>query len=117
MSVQRDIAKKSALLKAESKSKRMVAVFGTVMFLVTDGRTSRSLGATRNDIIDVLREYGAVTAGMLDGGSSAMLWYRDWFDKYPADKSLLDTWQKVGLVNIFKAFTNPRAIPSYFIVK
>ena len=89
---------------------------GTVMFLVTDGRTSRSLGATRNDIIDVLREYGAVTAGMLDGGSSAMLWYRDWFDKYPADKSLLDTWQNVGLVNIFKAFTNPRAMPTYFIV-
>ena len=34
MSVQRDIAKKSALLKAERKSKRTVAVFGTVMFLV-----------------------------------------------------------------------------------
>ena len=90
---------------------------GTVMFLVTDGRTAQSLGATKNDIIDTFIEYGAVTAGMLDGGSSAMLWYRDWYTKYNIDQSNLDDWQLKGLVNVYKAFTNPRAIPSYFIVK
>ena len=90
---------------------------GTVMFLVTDGRTAQSLGATKNDIIDTFIEYGAVTAGMLDGGSSAMLWYRDWYTKYGVDENALDDWQRKGLVNIYKAFTNPRAIPSYFIVK
>ena len=90
---------------------------GTVMFLVTDGRTAQSLGATKNDIIDTFIEYGAITAGMLDGGSSAMLWYRDWYTKYGVDESNLDDWQRKGLVNIYKAFTNPRAIPSYFIVK
>lgn len=42
---------------------------GTVILLVTDGRTAASLGATHNDIIDVMASYGAVTAGMLDGGS------------------------------------------------
>ena len=89
---------------------------GTVMFLVTDGRTAQSLGATKNDIIDTFIEYGAVTAGMLDGGSSAMLWYRDWYTKYNIDQSKLDDWQLKGLVNVYKAFTNPRAIPSYFIV-
>jgi exopolysaccharide biosynthesis protein len=90
---------------------------GTVMFLVTDGRTAQSLGATKNDIIDTFVKYGAVTAGLLDGGSSALLWYRDWYTKYNVDQSELDDWQKMGLVNIYKAFTNPRAIPTYFVVK
>ena len=90
---------------------------GTVMFLATDGRTASSLGATKNDIIDVFVSYGAVTAGMLDGGSSTTLYYRDWYDKYDTDKSKLDEWQQMGLVNKYKAFTNPRSIPTFFIVK
>lgn len=90
---------------------------GTVMFLVTDGRTASSMGATKNDIIDTFAKYGAITAGLLDGGSSSMLYYRDWYDKYNVDKSQLDEWQQMGLVNRYKAFTNPRAIPTFFIVK
>lgn len=90
---------------------------GTVIFLVTDGRTASSMGATRNEIIDTLISYGAVTAGMLDGGSSSMLYYRDYFTKYNIDLSQLDEYQKMGLVNKYKAFTNPRRIPTYFIVK
>lgn len=90
---------------------------GTVIFLVTDGRTASSMGATRNEIIDTLISYGAVTAGMLDGGSSSMLYYRDYFTKYNIDRSQLDEYQKMGLVNKYKAFTNPRRIPTYFIVK
>ena len=89
---------------------------GTVIFLVTDGRTASSMGATRNEIIDTLISYGAVTAGMLDGGSSSMLYYRDYFTKYNIDQSQLDEYQKMGLVNKYKAFTNPRRIPTYFIV-
>lgn len=90
---------------------------GTVIFLVTDGRTASSMGATRNEIIDTLISYGAVTAGMLDGGTSSMLYYRDYFTKYNIDQSQLDEYQKMGLVNKYKAFTNPRRIPTYFIVK
>lgn len=90
---------------------------GTVMFLVTDGRTASSMGATKNDIIDTFAKYGAITAGLLDGGSSSMLYYRDWYDKYNVDKSQLDEWQQMGLVNRYKAFTNPRTIPTFFIVK
>lgn len=90
---------------------------GTVIFLVTDGRTASSMGATRNEIIDTLISYGAVTAGMLDGGSSSMLYYRDYFTKYNIDQSQLDEYQKMGLVNKYKAFSNPRRIPTYFIVK
>lgn len=90
---------------------------GTVIFLVTDGRTASSMGATRNEIIDTLISYGAITAGMLDGGSSSMLYYRDYYEKYNIDKSLLDEYQLMGLVNKYKAFTSPRYIPTYFIVK
>lgn len=89
---------------------------GTFIFVVTDGRTASSLGATYNEIIDILVSYGAVTAGMLDGGSSAMLYYEDYYDKYNIDKSKLDEYQLQGLTNKYKAFTPPRRIPTYFCV-
>ena len=89
---------------------------GTIILLVTDGRTSSSLGATHNDVIDIMVSYGAVTAGMLDGGSSAMMYYDNYFEKYEYDFEKLDPYQKRGLVNKYKAFTDPRLIPTYFIV-
>lgn len=89
---------------------------GTVILLVTDGRCADSIGATRNDVIDILVEYGAVTAGMLDGGSSAMMYYKDYYNKYPTDTTEFDEYQQKGLVNRYKAFTNPRRMPTYFIV-
>lgn len=90
---------------------------GTVIMIVTDGRTASSLGATHNDMIDLMVSYGAVSAGMLDGGSSAMMYYRDYYDKYDIDKSSLDEYQLQGLVNNYKAFTSPRRIPTFFMVK
>ena len=89
---------------------------GTIILLVTDGRSASSLGATHNDVIDIMVSYGAVTAGMLDGGSSSMMYYRDYFNKYDYDVEKLDKYQKQGLVNKYKAFTTPRKIPTYFIV-
>jgi exopolysaccharide biosynthesis protein/glycosyltransferase involved in cell wall biosynthesis len=89
---------------------------GTVILLVTDGRSADSIGATRNDVIDILIDYGAVTAGMLDGGSSAMMYYRDYYKKYPTETAEFDEYQKQGLVNRYKAFTTPRRMPTFFIV-
>lgn len=89
---------------------------GTVILLVTDGRSADSIGATKNDVIDIMVSYGAVNAGMLDGGSSAMMFYEDYFNKYPVDTSEFDSYQQQGLVNRYKAFTKPRSIPTYFIV-
>lgn len=49
---------------------------GTVLILVTDGRGSAGhLGATGQDLINILMEYGAVNAANLDGGSSSSLFY------------------------------------------
>ena len=89
---------------------------GTVILLVTDGRSASSLGATHNDVIDIMVDYGAVTAGMLDGGSSAMMYYENYYDKYDFDVEQLDQYQKQGLVNKYKAFTTPRRIPTFFLV-
>ena len=90
---------------------------GSVILLVTDGRTASSLGATPADVTGVMLEYGAVSAAMLDGGSSAMMYYKDYYNKYDVDTSKLDEYQKMGLVSKYKAFTAPRRMPTYFIVK
>lgn len=89
---------------------------GAVILLVTDGRSADSIGATRNDIIDIMVKYKAVNAGMLDGGSSAMLYYKDYQSKYGLEKASLDSFQQKGLVNRYKAFVAPRTIPTFFIV-
>lgn len=90
---------------------------GTVIMIVTDGRTANSLGATRDDITNLMLKYGAVCAGMLDGGSSAMMYYADYIEKYNVDESELDQYQQLGIVNKYKAFTSPRYLPTFFMVK
>jgi len=48
---------------------------GTVLLLVIDGRQPQSLGATYQDLIDIMVKYGAVNACNLDGGSSSLMVY------------------------------------------
>ncbi len=51
---------------------------GAMLLLVTDGRgSSGHLGATAEDLIDIMSEYGAVNAANLDGGSSSCMYYGD----------------------------------------
>ncbi len=90
---------------------------GTVILLATDGRTASSLGATHNDVVDLMVSFGAVTAGMLDGGSSTMMYYENYYEKLGIDPSTLDQYQLKGMINKYKAFTTPRRIPTYFMVR
>lgn len=48
---------------------------GAVLMLVIDGRQVISMGATHQDLIDIMLDYGAVNACNLDGGSSTLMWY------------------------------------------
>ncbi len=49
---------------------------GVVLFFVADGRkVGYSLGATMGECADLLLEYGAITAGACDGGSSSVVGY------------------------------------------
>lgn len=49
---------------------------GAILLLVTDGRgASGHLGATASDLIGIMKEYGAVNAANIDGGSSSTMVY------------------------------------------
>jgi len=49
---------------------------GSVLLLVTDGRGANGhLGATAQDLIEVMESYGAVNAANIDGGSSSSMYY------------------------------------------
>ncbi len=49
---------------------------GAVLMFVTDGRGHEGhVGATAADLISVMKEYGAVNAANLDGGSSSSMYY------------------------------------------
>ncbi|MCQ2408628.1 MAG: phosphodiester glycosidase family protein [Oscillospiraceae bacterium] len=50
---------------------------GTVLLLVIDGRQANSLGATYDDVIDILMKHGAVNGANLDGGSSSHMIYNN----------------------------------------
>lgn len=54
---------------------------GAVLLLVTDGRGADGhLGATAGDLIGIMRDYGAVNAANLDGGSSSSMVYNDVYE-------------------------------------
>ncbi len=48
---------------------------GAIILVVLEGRHPDSLGATYDDIADLMEEYGAVNAANLDGGSSSTMVY------------------------------------------
>lgn len=48
---------------------------GTVLMVAIEGRFPDSLGATTDDLANLMEEYGAVNAANLDGGSSSGLYY------------------------------------------
>lgn len=50
---------------------------GTVLFVVIDGRSITSAGATMKQLQEVLIEEGAYNAANLDGGSSTVLYYTE----------------------------------------
>ena len=46
---------------------------GIVLFLVIDGRRVTSMGADMDDLISIMKRYGAINAANLDGGNSSVL--------------------------------------------
>lgn len=48
---------------------------GAILMLVIDGRQVISMGATMQDLVDIMMDYGAVNACNLDGGSSTLMWF------------------------------------------
>lgn len=48
---------------------------GAMLLLVVNGRSIGSLGATLDDLVDIMITYGAVNAANLDGGASSLMMY------------------------------------------
>ncbi|MCR5664110.1 MAG: phosphodiester glycosidase family protein [Oscillospiraceae bacterium] len=71
---------------------------GALLLLVLDGRQIDTLGATLQDVCDVMLEYGATNVGNLDGGSSSVIVYDG------------------EIINNCASITGPRYIPTGFIV-
>ncbi len=71
---------------------------GTILLLVLDGRSISTIGATMEDVANIMLEYGAVNAGNLDGGSSSVMVYHG------------------EIINHCASVTGPRRIPTGFIV-
>lgn len=58
---------------------------GAVLFLVIDGRSLKSFGATLKEVQNIMLEYGAVNAANLDGGSSTTMYYDGKVINTPSD--------------------------------
>lgn len=58
---------------------------GSVLFLVIDGRSLKSFGATLKEVQNIMLEYGAVNAANLDGGSSTTMYYEGKVINTPSD--------------------------------
>lgn len=71
---------------------------GAVLLLTIDGRQATSLGATYDDCINIMEEYGAINAANLDGGSSTVMYYNG------------------EIINVSASVYGPRALPTAFVV-
>ena len=71
---------------------------GAILLLVLDGRSINTLGATMENVCDIMLRYGAVNAGNLDGGSSSVMVYDG------------------AIINNCASVTGPRYIPTGFVV-
>lgn len=71
---------------------------GAILLLVLDGRSISTLGATLENVCDIMLSYGAMTVGNLDGGSSSLMVYEG------------------EIVNVCSSVTGPRSVPTAFVV-
>jgi len=60
---------------------------GIVLFLVIDGRTVTRPGADMNDLIEIMKNYGAYNAANLDGGTSSAMVVNGELINDPVDSS------------------------------
>ena len=71
---------------------------GAVIFVVVQGRQPAALGVSRQELAEIMVEYGAVNAGNLDGGASSDMYFRGEY------------------VNVCNTSGGPRGIPTAVVV-
>lgn len=83
---------------------------GAVLLICALGRNPGSIGADYNQMIDILKEYGAVNACALQGGFASNMLYRDIEGRYG----------EKGMVQIFNQYSlapSLRRLPLFWMVK
>lgn len=73
---------------------------GAVIFVVLDGRHPSALGATLDDLVEILLRYGAVNACNMDGGLSSILYYEG---ERKSDVTTLDRSRKIPTAFLIRA--------------
>lgn len=72
---------------------------GSVLLLCIDGRQTDSLGASYEDCIQLMLDYGAIVAANLDGGSSTVMYYEG------------------SIINSVVSMNGERSVPTAWVVK
>ena len=72
---------------------------GAILLLVIDGRQINSLGASYQNLIDVMLDFDAINAANLDGGSSSMMIYEK------------------EIITICASLYGPRRLPTAFLAR
>ena len=72
---------------------------GKILLLVCDGRQITGMGASFADLQDIMAEYGAVNASVMDGGTSTQMYYNG------------------EVINNPYSPTGPRTCPTAFLIK
>ena len=75
---------------------------GTVIFIIIDGRSSVSLGATQEEVQELFMAEGVDTAGFLDGGASSQLVVEGQLVTKPSSR-----WGERRLPSAFLVFDHP----------
>lgn len=72
---------------------------GSIILLAIDGRMANSLGASFSDLQDIMLQYGAVNASVMDGGTSTQMYYNG------------------EVINTPYSPTGPRTCPTAWLIK
>lgn len=84
---------------------------GSVIFLCIDGRQVGSIGATFDELQEVMVELECVNACALDGGASTVMAYKDTYGRY----GKAGEYVTCSSYSLFQA--SPRRMPTFFMVR
>ena len=84
---------------------------GSVVFLCIDGRQCGSIGATFDELLELMVELECVNACALDGGASTVMTYRDTYGRFGKAGAVVTC----NSYSLFQAA--PRRMPTFFMVR
>lgn len=75
---------------------------GIILLLVVDSNKSRTKGANLEDIMKIMKQYGAINAASLDSGTSSIMYVNGEIVNHPIDRNLQYNEEKISTSFIVK---------------